>query len=58
MWKGFDIVQTLATFGANNPDDKVNDPEPKALANNQGPDINAYISNSENPNPDNLPENE
>ena len=43
--KGSDIVQGLATFAANNPDDKANDPEPKALANNQGPDINANISN-------------
>ena len=56
--KGSDIVQGLATFAANNPDDKANDLEPKALANNQGPDMNANISNSENPNPDNLPEDE
>ena len=46
----------MATFAANNPNDKANDPDPKALANNQRPDINANISNSENPNPDNPPE--
>jgi len=56
--KGFDIVQGLATFATNNPDDKANDPEPKALAKNQRPDINAGISNLENPIPDNLPEDE
>jgi len=56
--KGSDIVQGLATFAANNLDYKADDPEPKALANNQGPDINANISSSENPNPDNLPEDE
>ena len=44
----------MATFSANNPDDKADNPEPKALANNQGPDIDANTSNSENPNPDNL----
>jgi len=27
--KGFDIVQGLATFAANNPDDKADDPQPK-----------------------------
>jgi len=48
----------LAVFAANNPKDKADDPEPKALANNQGPDIDANISNSENPNPDNPPEDE
>jgi len=48
----------LATFKANNLDDKADDPEPKATANNQGPEINANISNSENPNPDNLLEDE
>jgi len=32
--KGSDIVQGLATFTANNPDDKADDPEPKAQANN------------------------
>ena len=42
----------------NNLDDKTDDLEPKALANNQGPDSNANISNSENPNLDNLPEDE
>jgi len=56
--KGSDIVRGLATFAANNPDHKTNDPEPKALANNQGPDININISNSKNPNPDNLAEHE
>jgi len=48
--KGSDIVQGLATFAAKNPDDKADDPEPKALANNQRPDIIASIPNSENPN--------
>ena len=48
----------MATFPANNLDDKADDPEPKALANNQGPDIDANTTNSENPNPDNLPEDE
>jgi len=48
----------LARFTPYNPDDKANDREPKALANNQGPDINANISNTENPNLDNLPEDE
>ena len=48
----------MATFAANNPYDKANDPEPKALANNQRLDINANISNSENPNLDNLPKDE
>ena len=52
--KGSDIVQGLAKLAANNPDHKADDEEPKALANNQGPDMNANISNSENPNPDNL----
>jgi len=56
--KGSDTVQGLATFAANNPDDKAKDPEEKALANNQRPDINANISNSENPNPDHPPEDE
>jgi len=56
--KGSDIVQGWATFTASNPDDKADVPEPKALANNQGSDINANICNSENPNPDNLPEDE
>ena len=54
--KGSDIVQGLATFAANTPEDKADDREQKALTNNQGPDINANISNSENPNLDNLPE--
>ena len=48
----------MAIFAANNPDDKVDDPEPKAIANNQGPEINANMSNSENPNLENLPEDE
>jgi len=48
----------LATFIAKNPDDKADNPEPKALANNQGQDINANISNSENPNLDNLSDDE
>jgi len=56
--KGSNIVQGLATFTANNPDDKANDPEPKALEKNQRPGINASISNLENPIPDNLPEDE
>jgi len=56
--KGSDTIQVLAAFAANNPDDKADDPEPEALANNQGLDINANISNSENPNPDNPPEDE
>ena len=56
--KGSDIVQGLATFAVNTPEHKAGDREPKVLTNNQGPDINAYISNSENPNPDNLPEHE
>jgi len=56
--KGSDIVQGLVRFATHNPDDKVDDPEPKALTNNQGPDINANISNSENPNPNYLPEEE
>ena len=56
--KGSNIVQGLATFAANNPDEKVDDLEPKALAYNQGPDINANISNSENPNTDHPPEDE
>jgi len=43
--KGSDAVQGLATFAANNLDDKADDAEPKAPANNQGPDINANISN-------------
>jgi len=48
----------LATFTANNPDEKADDREPKALVNNEGPHINANISNSENPNPENLFEDE
>jgi len=52
--KGSDILKGLATFATNNPDYTADDPEPKALASNQRPDINANISNSENPNPDNL----
>jgi len=56
--KGSDIVQGLATFVANNSDDKADDPEPKAPANDQGQDINANISNSENPNPNSLPKDE
>jgi len=56
--KGSDMVQGLATFAANNPDEKADDLVPKVLAYNQGPDINANISNSENSNPENLPEDE
>jgi len=56
--KGSDIVQGLAIFAANNPDDKADDLEPKALANTQSPYINANISNLENPNPDSQPEDE
>jgi len=41
--KGYDTIQGLATFAANNPDDKADDPGPKALANSQGPDINANM---------------
>ena len=56
--KGSNIAQGLATFAANTTDDKADAQEPKARAKNQGPDNNANISNSENPNPDNLPEDE
>jgi len=42
----------------NNPDDEADDLERKALANNQGANINTNISNSENPSPNNLPEDE
>jgi len=56
--KGSNIVQGLVRFTTKNPDDKADDPEPKALANNQGPVINANISNSKNPKLDNLPEDE
>jgi len=54
--KGSDIVQGLAAFVSNNQDEKADYPETNALPNNQCTDINASMSNSENPNTDNLPE--